>query len=124
MQKVIHFLNGNNILMEDHYMQKGYRDDIIVEIDKLFYEVYFFSEGVLKYEMTNDGYFSLPGIIIIDEVNTKGIINAINILIEMKYFESFKGKEEIPLNSRFLQKWHQVIGPEFTLETLSSFALD
>jgi hypothetical protein len=49
MEVIIHFLNGNDLSIQSHYQLKSYRDDIVVEIDKLFYEVYFYTDGNMKY---------------------------------------------------------------------------
>jgi hypothetical protein len=102
----IHFLNGNDLSTQDHYLQKGYRDDIIIEINGLFYEVYFFADGSTKYEMTKDGFFSFPGMIVLDEIIHDKILLSVNRLLDYGYFEMFKGHTEFPLNKRFMQKWY------------------
>ena len=93
-------------MIENHYSQKEYRDDIILEIEGRFYEIYFFIDGVLKYEMTKDGYFAFPGMIILDEISTERIINSIKKLFEYDYFKSFKGYENFPINGRFMNRWY------------------
>lgn len=106
MEVLIHYLNGNDLSIQNHYAQKEYRNDIIIEIDKLFYEVYFYVEGSIEYELTNEGFFSLPGLIVLDEISNEKILNSINKLIDYKYFEHFVGKKEFPLKSRFIDRWY------------------
>ena len=60
--------------------KRSYRDDIIIEISGLFYEVYFFADGSIKYEMTKDGFFSFPGMIVLDEIIHEKILLSINSL--------------------------------------------
>lgn len=91
--------------MESHYNCKEYRTDVVVEIDGTFYEVYFFVEGVLKYEMRKDGFFSYPGLIILEELTTKNILNAIENLADMGYFKLFTGYSSLPEEGRFISKW-------------------
>lgn len=107
MSILIHFLNGNDLSIQNHYLEKEYRNDIVIEIESKFYEVYFFTETALKYEMRKDGFFSLPGLIILDEVTNDKIINAISMLSQMKYFEIFIGKDKSLLHSRFLNLWYE-----------------
>jgi hypothetical protein len=64
----VHFLNGGYHDIEQHYNIKEYRDDVVVEIGSLFYEVYFYTPNSLHYEMNDKGLFSYPGIIILDEI--------------------------------------------------------
>jgi hypothetical protein len=107
MPILIHFLNGNDLATQRHYFEKEYRNDIVIEIQNQFYEVYFFTETALKYEIRNDGFFSLPGLIIVDEVTNDKIINAITRLSQMNYFEMFIGKNESLLNNCFINLWHE-----------------
>lgn len=106
MNVVIYFLNGNDSEAESHYRQKEYRNDVIVEIDNLFYEVYFFVYDSLEYELTNDGFFSFPGIIILDEISNEKIYTAINKLIDYNYFTNFIGHKAFPVNKRFMDRWY------------------
>jgi hypothetical protein len=102
----IYFYNGTSAATASHYFQKEYRNDIIVEIEGLFYEVYFFTKDALEYEMRNDGFFSLPGIIILDEISTDKILNAIEHLSKINFFSSFTGHYESPINNRFVKQWY------------------
>lgn len=105
MNMIVYFRNGNDESIQQHYHQKEYRDDIIVRHQDLYYEVYFFTESSLKYEMRKGGYFSLPGIIVLEEISNLKITTAIKELSELGYFSWFTGKREIPLlNKQFLQK--------------------
>jgi len=107
MSVFIHFLNGVDLSTQNHYYEKEYRNDVIIEIENFFYEVYFFTEAALNYEMRNDGFFSLPGIIILDEISNDKIFNAVDKLVDLKYFDAFKGKDRSILNSRFLHTWYE-----------------
>ena len=107
MAILVHFLNGNDLPIQNHYYEKEYRNDIVIEIENKFYEVYFFTETALKYEMRKDGFFSLPGLIILDEITHDKIINAISKLSEIRYFEVFIGKDKSLLNSRFINLWYE-----------------
>lgn len=105
MKITVYFLYGNNQEMELHYNSKEYRTDIVAEIDGIFYELYFFVEGVLKYEMRKDGFFCYPGLVILEEITTKNILNAINNLADMGYFKLFTGYSSLPEEERFISKW-------------------
>ena len=87
-----------------------------------FYEVYFFTETALKYEIRKDGFFSLPGLIILDEITHDKIINAISKLSEMRYFELFIGEDKSLLNSRFINLWYEN-DLSFTTSNLYSYLL-
>ena len=122
MTVIIHFLNGNDIEMEIHYRQKEYRNDVILEINGLFYEVYFFVYDSFKYELTQDGFFSLPGIIVLDEISNKKIYTAINSLIDHNYFDNFIGQNTMPINSRFMDRWY-LNNFNYTLDRRSTYNL-
>ena len=81
-----------------------------------------FTETALKYEMRKDGFFSLPGLIILDEITHDKIINAISKLSEMRYFELFIGKDKSLLNSRFINLWYEN-DLSFTTGNLYSYLL-
>lgn len=106
MDILVHFLNGTDEAINNHYAQKEYRDDIIVEIENLFYEVYFYVDGTLIYEFTDAGFFSLPGLIILDEISYDKIIHCLKELVNYKYFEHFKGSPAFPIKKRFIDKWY------------------
>lgn len=105
MKARIHFLNGNDQSIQDHYRQKGYRDDIILEIDELFYEIYFYIEGNITYEVKN-GFFSFPGLIILEDITNERIYSAVNQLLDLNYFNYFVGQKIFPLNTRFQDLWY------------------
>jgi hypothetical protein len=100
----MHFLNGNDLSTQNHYLQKGYRNDVIIEISGLFYEVYFFADWSIKNEMSTEGFFSFPGMIVLDEIIHGKILLSINSLLDYGYFDMFKGHTEFPLNKRFMHK--------------------
>ncbi len=119
----LHFLHGNTRELELHYDQKSYRHDVIVEINGLFYEVYFFMYTEMGYEMSNDGYFSFPGLILLDEISTPKIITAVRQLATNGYFDAFKGHKELPLNDdRFMHRWY-ITGKDSTKD-MATIALD
>ena len=121
MEVLIHFLAGDDLSIQSHYDQKGYREDVVIEIDRLFYEVYFFLDDMAN-EIRDDGFFSYPGLIILDEIKYDKIYNAINKLIDLNYFDYFAGKEEMPINNRFIDTW-RTAWPPFTLEDLRTYKL-
>lgn len=114
----IYFLNSNTTEMEIHYSEKEYRDDIVVEIGNTFYEVYFFTKEALEYEMTKDGFFSLVGIIILEDISTKNIIKSIQELHKKGFFSSFKGEKDFNPHKRFMHNWYLNLGKE-TYENFS-----
>lgn len=117
MPVILHFTAGNNLSSEFHYLEKGYRNDIIVEINGRFYPVYFFLEDTLKYEMT-DLCFSFPGLIILNEISSDKIIYSIIYLYDLGYFSHFTGYDSIPLNSDFQHSWYEHVGPPFKIEKI------
>jgi hypothetical protein len=102
----VYFLHGNSKEMQIHFKEKECRTDIVVEIDGIFYEVYFFTDGVIRYEMRMDGFFTFPGLIIVDQLTTETILNAIEKLADMGYFSSFTGYTSLPEEVRFLRHWY------------------
>ncbi|MES2559353.1 MAG: hypothetical protein V4590_06410 [Bacteroidota bacterium] len=107
MEVNVHFLNGNSPAMQQYYAHKNYRDDVIIQINKLFYEVYFYTEASMDKEIGEKGFFSLPGLIMLNEINNNEIYSAIDGLIELGYFDCFKGKTEFPIKNRFADKWYE-----------------
>ncbi|WP_343748277.1 hypothetical protein [Fluviicola sp.] len=102
----IFYLNGNDSSIEAHYIEKEYRNDIIIEKDNLFYELHFFTHDSLEYEMTKDGFFSLPGLIILDEISNEKIKTSIRTLAKKGFFESFKGRKQMFFEERFSSFWY------------------
>lgn len=123
MATTIHFFNGTDNNIENHYFQKEYRDDIIVENNGKFYEVYFFTKDALEYEMNKDGFFSLPGLIIVEEITLSKLLSSINYLLKIKYFDQFTGYNENPINNRFTKRWYEERGSFFTKDKLKSLDL-
>lgn len=121
MTITIHYLNGNDTSCQNHYLQKEYRDDIIAEIDGLFYDVYFFTIDSLKYEMRRDGFCSFPGMIILDEINNNLILNSINTLADIGYFDELAGRKEMFCEKRYQEKWYVQIGPDFKRENAITY---
>ncbi len=112
MTIIIHYLAGNDALYQDHYLEKEYRDDIVVEIDGLYYDVYFFTSDSLKYEMRRDGFCSFPGMIILEEITNDLILNSINVLVDLGYFKELMGKAEMSHRKRYIDKWYIQYGPD------------
>ncbi|CAN5844598.1 hypothetical protein BH11BAC7_BH11BAC7_35710 [soil metagenome] len=123
MKVTIHFLNGNDDSTQNHYLEKEYRNDVIIEINNRFYEVYFFVAESMQYEMTKGGFFALPGLIVLDEITNEKIYNSINYLIDIRYFESFKGYDNIPYKDSFVNKWYVNTMSQFKPEAQSSYVL-
>lgn len=117
---IVHFLNGNDLSVQHHYEQKEYRNDIFIEIDGCYYEVYFFTQSSLEHEMRKEGFLSLPGIIILDEIKNDLIFLAITDLLERGWFNYFMGHTEMSLNRTFANRWYDVYGPEFDLSEVNS----
>lgn len=107
MSIIIHFLNGNDKSMQSHYFRKEYRNDVVVEINSSFYEVYFYVEGSMQYEMTGDGFFALPGLIVLDEISNEKIYASIAYLAGIGYFSQFVGYQVLPYANRFMKAWYQ-----------------
>ena len=101
----LHFLSGNSKHIQNYYFEKEYRDDVIVELDNLFYEVNFFTLESLNYEGNQNG-FGLPGIIILDEITDEKIVLAVKNLITIKYFDFFKGETQLNLYKNSLNMWY------------------
>jgi len=106
MMNTIYFLNGRSQEIEDHYNQKEYRDDIVFEMDGLFYELYFFTPDSLEYEMTKEGHFSFPGLIILSDISTERIRASILSLYEKGYFKRLNGMKELSQEKRFVHNWY------------------
>lgn len=102
----IYFLNGNTPEMVHHYFMKEYRDDVMVEIDGLFYELYFFTSDRLGDELRKDTFFSLIGLVILGEITTERIITAIKDLRKRGFFDRFKGENTFNPNKRFAYDWY------------------
>ena len=114
----IYFLNGNTPEIEYHYLEKEYRNDVIVEIEGLLYDLYFFTIDALQYKMTKDGFFSLSGMIILDEISTENIKKSILTLYERKFFFiNSKGKKNL------IEIYLSIIGIEMPIFQLLIIAL-
>jgi hypothetical protein len=106
MVRVIYFFNGRNQEIEEYYLEKEYRDDIVVELNGMFYELYFFTQDSLEYEMTKEGYFSFPGLVILETVSTEKIRIAILNLEKKGYFNRLNGMKELSQEKRFIHNWY------------------
>jgi hypothetical protein len=124
MSVIIHFFNGNDLEIDQHYFQKEYRDDIIIEKSKFFYEVYFFTKSSLEYEMRDGGYFASPGLIILEEISSEKIIFAIKELDLMGYFEWYKGSDSMSMDERFMKNLYLTNRDTFGLKPKSSLLIE
>lgn len=124
MSVVVYFFNGVDENIENHYSQKEYRDDIVVEINNVFYEVYFFTKEALEYEMTKEGFLSFPGLVILDEVTKDKICISVNKLVNVGYFDRFKGYAINPINNRFVHKWYENKLSPYLMDTLEVIRLN
>jgi hypothetical protein len=104
---IIYFLNDNTQEIENYYAEKEYRDDVLLEIGHLYYEVYFFTIDALEYEMTKGGFFSFPGMIILDNISTENIIKAVVELEKKGFFDKFSGMEVMNQDKRFIHSWYK-----------------
>lgn len=123
MKLTIHFLNGNDNYMQLHYAAKAYRDDIIVQIGQTYYEVYFREESTLNRDLTDDGYFSMPGLIVLDAIEHDKIVKSIKYLYEIGYFNWFKGFDEMQYEKQFMSKWYANEMQPFDKDTLTSLVI-
>lgn len=115
----IYFFNSNSIEMQMYYAEKEYRDDVMVEINGMFYEVYFFTKDALEYEMTLDGFFSFPGMIILDSISTEIIIDSLLKLYKKNFFDSFKGMKNLNSKKRFVNNWYSNKYSEYNMENIT-----
>ena len=123
MTTIIHFFNGIDEQIENHYFQKEYRNDVIVQVDNKYYEVYFFTQSAIEYELRDNIFFSSPGLIILDEIKLEKIVSTITFLIDIGYFNQFIGYDENPINNRFINKWYANQLSNFNQEKLASIYL-
>lgn len=84
------YMMGKTLDYEEYFRQKGYRDDIFIEIGQDLFEVYFFLYDTLEYEMMLDGYCSYPGLIIIDDITSEKIEIAVKGLYKFGFFDYLK----------------------------------
>lgn len=119
MKATVHFFSGTDALTESHYNEKEYRHDIMVEIDGLYYEVYFITEGSINNEMLMGGFISYPGLIVVEDINYETIILAIKFLIGKGYFSYFKGSSICDINNTFMHRLHIFPGQGFTKAPVS-----
>lgn len=105
MKVTVYFPGGNTKETDMHYNMKENRRDVVVEIENIFYEVYFYVDGNIQYEMTADGFFSIPGMIVLNEVTTEKILKSISWLAGNGYFKYFKGYDTIPLKGTMTDVW-------------------
>jgi len=111
----VYFLQGNSPEIEWYYADKEYRHDVFVEKDNLFYDVHFFTQSSLTYEMTRSGFFSLPGLIVLDDISKESIIRAIVELSKFHFFEKLKGLPYLDQSESFIYLWYK---------NLSLFSID
>lgn len=101
MNATIHFLTGNTQAVQRYYEEHGFRDDIVIELNRYYFEVYFYTPSAVEREMRNKEILMMPGLILMDAISNNKIYAAIDFLIESGYFAAFKGTSEFPLNKRF-----------------------
>jgi len=124
MSATIYFLNGDTPELEGHYYEKEYRDDIVVEINKVFYEVYFFTQDSLIREFRLDGFFAMPGLIVLDVMKKETIITSIKYLLQVGFFDSFKGYDKSTiLTSNFSMQYYVNKAVELSFDNAASFQI-
>ncbi|MCE3230002.1 MAG: hypothetical protein K0S32_4553 [Bacteroidetes bacterium] len=123
MAVTIHFLQGNDVNIQHHYSGKGYRDDILIQIDQTYYEIYFYEENAIRYETVDDAFFSMPGLIVLTAIEHDKIIKSITHLYEIGYFNWFKGFDEMQYEKTFMSKWYLNEMSPFDKNELSSLVI-
>ncbi len=93
--KIIIYFSEDSDISEYEAINKGYRKDVFVTIEKNIYNLNVYSMNRLqedfKSEMRNYGYFDVePNLIILEEVNKEEIIQTIFKLFEQRYFDNIK----------------------------------
>lgn len=84
---------------------KGYRNDVFIEVPTgEIYEVFFYDPVRLSQDLGNGEYLSRPGLIVLNCVNKKSIINSVTELWEKGYFNYFK-----PVTSLFNKHFEENI---------------
>lgn len=70
---------------------KGYRNDVLViSPSGEIYEVFFYDPIRLKDDLGNGVFLAQPGLIVLNTVNKKSIVEAINQLWEKGFFNYFR----------------------------------
>jgi hypothetical protein len=78
---------------------KGYRNDVFVELPTgEIFEVFFYEPTRLSQDLGVGEYLSRPGLIILNTVNKKSIINSVTELWQKGYFNYFKPLTSIANN--------------------------
>jgi hypothetical protein len=119
----IYFFNGISSDIQNHYFQKQYRNDVIIENNGRYYEVYFFTKDALEYEMTKDGFFSLPGLVILEEITQKHLVDSVTHLLKIGYFDEFKGCDLMPIKNRFHERWYENVEAKISTENMVSISI-
>ncbi len=117
---IIYFLSDNSVEIENYYTEKEYRDDIVLKINEQFYEVYFYTKDALEYEMTKDGFFAFPGMIILDIITTEKIITAVRELQKRGFFKRLKGLDNLNQLHRFVHDWYVNEIPPFNMDNIKT----
>ena len=102
MQTIEIFFLDDSELAEFEAKNKGYRVDVYVKVDNIFFHVRVYDVFTLKQdferELDSYGYYAIePNLILVKDVNKAEIIETIKRLYEQKYFEGIKPVERIDI---------------------------
>lgn len=104
MNKVkVYFLDDSE-LAEYEAISKGYRTDVYVKIEDVFYNVHVYNMRRLQQdfesESENYGYYTVdPNLILVKDANRNEIVFTIEKLYKQEYFEEIKPVEKVDLSS-------------------------
>ena len=99
-QMNIYFASDTD-LSEYEAISKGYRHDVFVRINEIYYHINIYTIERLtqdfKVEMECDGYFAIePNIVLVKESSKKEIIFTLNHLYLGNYFDNLATCNDIP----------------------------
>ncbi len=92
------YILDNSELRNFEAFSKGYRADVYVEIEELFYQIFVYDNVRLmediEMEFEEYNYFSVePNIVIVKEVKNENILFTVQKLVKENYFEKIKNIE-------------------------------
>ncbi|ODM27850.1 hypothetical protein [Acetivibrio mesophilus] len=104
MNKMNIYFSEDSELAEYEAISKGYRTDIFVKIEDVFYNVRAYTMLRLQqdFESENEdyGYYTVdPNLILVKDANRSEIAFTIGKLYEQKYFEEIKPVEKVDISS-------------------------
>ena len=91
----------------------------MVEINGIYYELYFITDGSIANEMERGGFISYPGLIVVEDINYETIMLAIKFFLWKGYFDYFKGSRVRDINKTFMHRLSIFPGQGFAAEPVS-----